>query len=188
MVLARYSLIPSNPEHSKFLDLSRLGLMAIAVCMLCAIAMFVILVLGEQNTARLPAHISSQPTATARAKAETGKANSQPAAGTTAAKNAISDSRTADTRRFLQFSLTRSNRFRRLGPVGVQVQKIDSKRGYYDVALLVKGHRLNRRHVKVNEPVLITVNNSEPPSELLVNDIGKDRISGYVSAPRSVTR
>jgi hypothetical protein len=187
MVLARYSLVPSNLERSKFLDVSRLGLMAIAVCMLCAIAMFVVLVLGEQNSARLTKHSSFQATAISAAKAETGKANPRPAAATTAT-SAPSDARTADSRRLLQFSLTRSNRFRHLGPVGVQVQRIDSKRGYYDVALLVKGHRLNRRHVKVNEPVLITVNNSEPPSELLVNDIAKDRISGYVSAPRSVTR
>jgi hypothetical protein len=175
MVLARYSLISSNPEHSKFLPVSRLGLMAIAVSTLCAIAMFLILVLGEQNSPLLPER-SLSPSAAASANSRA-PAISPP--------NDPPDPPPPQPRRYLQFSLTRSNHFQHLGPVGIQVQRIDSKRGYYDIALLVKGRRLNKRHLRVNEPVLITVNKSEPPSEFMVNDIGKDRISGYVSSPRS---
>ncbi len=89
------------------------------------------------------------------------------------------------SRSYVEFSVKRSKRFQSVGPVSVQLRNADSKHGYYDVALIVDGHQLKKKHVNLYEPIWITTNQYSPPLELVVNGIGKNQISGYLSEPKS---
>jgi hypothetical protein len=85
----------------------------------------------------------------------------------------------------LQFSLTPSRHFEHLGTVGVEVRRIDAKHGNYDVVLLVNRHRATKRHVRLNEPIALKSTKAAGViSVLVVNEIQRDRVSGYISEPK----
>jgi hypothetical protein len=50
--------------------------------------------------------------------------------------------------------------------------------------LLVDDDKLDKKHVNLYEPVWIYPQDSHQPIELVVNKISKDKIHGYLSAPK----
>lgn len=180
MVLARYPLIRPNPEHYRLLEGSRLALIAAAVSALCAAAVFFVLVLQEGppfSFAGNRAHIASLRQSTPASASVLQK----PVPAPVSIEQKTAAPAKPDKRR-LVFSLTRSRHFQHLGSVGVEVRRIDAKRGNYDVTLLVNRRRTTKRHVRLNEPIALkSTKASGVISELVVNEIERDRVSGYIS-------
>lgn len=87
-------------------------------------------------------------------------------------------------RDYQEFDLTKSKTFQRVGPVGLELRKTNTKHDFYDVTLLVDDYKLDKKHVNLYEPVLIYPEDSRQPLELVVNHISRDSIHGYVSAPK----
>ena len=78
--------------------------------------------------------------------------------------------------------IPRSKHFQRLGPISIGVWRTDPKRGTYDAALLIEGHRFDKKRIHMDEALAITIGDG-PPMQLLVNRVGKNDISGYLSKP-----
>ncbi|HEV2381580.1 MAG TPA: hypothetical protein VG206_17525 [Terriglobia bacterium] len=87
-------------------------------------------------------------------------------------------------RDYHEFDLTRSKAFERVGPVRLELKKTNTKHDFYDVAMMVDDYRLDKKHVNLYEPVLIYPEDSRQPLELVVNQISRDEIHGYVSQPK----
>ena len=88
-------------------------------------------------------------------------------------------------RRYVEFTLARSKRFQRIGPVSVSVWKIDPRRKTYDLSVIADNRRTERKHVGLYSPVRIASNEGGHPLEFVVNSIDRDGISGYLSEPKS---
>ena len=87
-------------------------------------------------------------------------------------------------RDYQEFDLVKSKSFQHVGPVGMELKKANTKHDFYDVTLLVNDYKLDKKHVNLYEPVWIYPADSRQPLELVVNQISKDKIHGYVSAPK----
>ncbi|HLY60500.1 MAG TPA: hypothetical protein VKV95_07005 [Terriglobia bacterium] len=87
-------------------------------------------------------------------------------------------------RAYFEFSLSKAKGFDRVGPVSLSLRKTNEKNGFYDMAVIVEDSRLNKKHINLFEPVLFYPSDSHQPLELVVNRIGKDKVQGYVSAPK----
>jgi hypothetical protein len=87
-------------------------------------------------------------------------------------------------RNFTEFDLTKSKQFRREGPFELRLQKANVKHHYADMELLVDDRNLSQKHVNLYQPVMYSTPDSPQPVEVVINDISKDRIHGYVSAPK----
>jgi hypothetical protein len=87
-------------------------------------------------------------------------------------------------RSYFEFSLDRSKQFQKVGPLSVSLRKVDFKRKSYDVALLVDDFTLQKKSVNLYEPVWVNLNDRPEPVQLIVNHIDKDKIAGYIAAPR----
>jgi hypothetical protein len=83
-----------------------------------------------------------------------------------------------------EFQLDRSKQFHRVGPLSVALRSASPKHKTYDMAMIVEDSQLTKKHVNLYEPVWITLSDRAQPVELVVNHIGKDQISGYVSEPK----
>jgi len=83
-----------------------------------------------------------------------------------------------------EFDLTKSKQFQRVGPFSLSLRKADAKHRIYDLSLIVDDTTLNRQHVNLFEPVWINLADRQPPIQLVVNKIDKNRVSGYISEPR----
>ncbi len=87
-------------------------------------------------------------------------------------------------RNFTEFDLSKSKEYRREGPVDVRLKKANTKHEYADLELMVDDRHLSQKHVNLYQPVMYYTPDSPQPVEVVINDIGKDHIHGYVSAPK----
>ncbi len=87
-------------------------------------------------------------------------------------------------RNYQEFDVTRSKEFQHVGPVGLELRKANTRHDFYDVTLLVDDYKLDKKHVNLYEPVWIYPEDSREPIELVVNQISRDRIHGYLSSPK----
>ncbi len=87
-------------------------------------------------------------------------------------------------RNYYEFDLNKSKRFTREGPIGVSLRKANTKHVYADLELLVDDAQLTKKHVNVFEPVMFYASESRQPVELVINQVTKDHIHGYVSTSK----
>ncbi|HTW79516.1 MAG TPA: hypothetical protein VME23_08255 [Terracidiphilus sp.] len=85
---------------------------------------------------------------------------------------------------YFEFDLTKSKEFKREGPLSISLRKANSKHGYADLMLIVDDRNLSQKHVNLYQPAMFYEPDSPKPVEVVINDISKDHIHGYVSAPK----
>jgi uncharacterized coiled-coil protein SlyX len=87
-------------------------------------------------------------------------------------------------RSYFEFDLQKSKEFTHEGPVGVSLRKANLKHQYADLELMVEDRDLVQKHVNLDQPVMFYQPDTELPIQVVINDITKDHIHGYVSAPK----
>lgn len=86
-------------------------------------------------------------------------------------------------RNYFEFDLTKEKQFKREGPVGISLHKANVKHQYADLQLMVDDRDLTQKHVNLLQPVMFYEADNEQPIEVVINEITKNHIHGYVSAP-----
>jgi len=87
-------------------------------------------------------------------------------------------------RNYVEFDIQKSKQFKHEGPVGISLRKADTKHQYADLTLLVDDRNLTDKHVNLYQPAMFYEPDSPLPIEVVINEISKDHIHGYVSAPK----
>lgn len=87
-------------------------------------------------------------------------------------------------RNYVEFQLDKSKNFQRVGSISLSLRKVDFKKKHYDLALMVDDFQIEKKSVNLFEPVWITLSDRPQPLELVVNEIHKDEIKGYISEPK----
>jgi flagellar biosynthesis chaperone FliJ len=87
-------------------------------------------------------------------------------------------------RNYFEFELTKEKRFQRSGPVMLSLRKADAKHETLDLAMIVNDSQLTKKKVNLYEPVWIYDTNDPQPVQVVVNKIDRERVHGYVSAPK----
>ena len=87
-------------------------------------------------------------------------------------------------RNYYEFDIAKSKSFQHEGPLGVRLRKANSKHQYADLDLIVEDQTVTQNHVNLYQPAMFFTPDSPQPAELVINSISKDRIHGYVSAPK----
>jgi len=87
-------------------------------------------------------------------------------------------------RNYYEFKLDKAKEFQRVGPFSVSLRKVNFKRKSYDLAMIVDDNQLQKKSVNLYEPVWIRVGEHPQPAELVVNQITKNQIQGYISEPK----
>ena len=87
-------------------------------------------------------------------------------------------------RSYYEFDLSKSKGFQREGPIQISLRKADSKHQSYDLMMLVDDHQLAKKKVDLYEPIWLHEADQPQPVQIVVNQINKDHIHGYVSAPK----
>lgn len=87
-------------------------------------------------------------------------------------------------RDYFEFDLRKSDKTQRVGGLGLQLKKVDVKRQKYTVSLIADDRNIEKKDKTVFEPVQFYQAGSRMATEIVVNQIYKDRVVGYVSAPK----
>jgi len=87
-------------------------------------------------------------------------------------------------RSYFEFDIQKSKQFEHEGPIGISLRKADTKHQFADLQLMVEDRNLVQKHVNLDQPVMFYQPDTEQPIQIVINDITKDHIHGYVSAPK----
>lgn len=87
-------------------------------------------------------------------------------------------------RNYAEFDLSKSKQFRREGPFEVRLKKANSKHQYADLELIVDDRTVTQKHVNLDQPVMFYAPDNPQPAEVVINNISKDHIHGYVSSSK----
>jgi hypothetical protein len=87
-------------------------------------------------------------------------------------------------RNYFEFSLGKAKKFQKVGPVSLELKKVDYKHKSYDLAMMVDDFQLEKKKVNLYEPVWINLTDTPEPVQLIVNQIDKEKIGGYIAAPK----
>jgi septal ring factor EnvC (AmiA/AmiB activator) len=85
---------------------------------------------------------------------------------------------------YYEFDLLKNKDFQRVGPLAVSLRKADTKRRSYQIKLRVDDQEMEKKGINLFEPVFISSPDSAQPLQLVVNEISKDRIRGYIREPK----
>jgi hypothetical protein len=88
-------------------------------------------------------------------------------------------------RNVYEFTLEKLNVMQRVGDIQVALDKTDAKRNRFTVEILAADQRVEKRDKNLNEPVQFYVpGKGDQPYELVVNEVGKNTVKGYLVTPK----
>ncbi|HEY6903590.1 MAG TPA: hypothetical protein VI216_04740 [Candidatus Acidoferrales bacterium] len=108
--------------------------------------------------------------------------------GTLIAKNhdEIEELRRVGDRDYYEFTINKKGRRQRVGDVMVELRGVNTRQNLYTVSLYIDDSRYDKKNRSVNEPIyFFTHGKGRAPMEFVVNQVGKNRISGYLSVLKS---
>lgn len=85
-------------------------------------------------------------------------------------------------RSYYWFKLKPSTQFKQVGTVGLSLRK-DPHQRYFDLRLMVENSKVEKKHVKLREPVWINGADRLQSVAVVVTRIEKNYVQGYVSEP-----
>lgn len=89
-------------------------------------------------------------------------------------------------RDYFEFDIRKNSKqpFSRVADIQLALLKTNPKNHKYNFAIQVDDYRLEKRDRTANEPVQFLVGREQLRYEVVVNSVEKDRIRGYMSAPK----
>lgn len=87
-------------------------------------------------------------------------------------------------RNYYDFTLTKKQQWQRVGDVSVRLTKTDQKRNRYTILIVADDKQVEKKDKTVNEPVQFYTARARIPYEIVVNQVGKDVITGYLATPK----
>lgn len=107
--------------------------------------------------------------------------------GTLIARNhdEIDQLRRLGERDYVEFTITGKNQPQKVSNVTVELRGVNDKRNQFSVALTVEDKRFEKKNRAMNEPIFFYTSGTHIPEEIVINKVGKNTISGYVSIPKA---
>jgi hypothetical protein len=90
-------------------------------------------------------------------------------------------------RNYFEFNMGKTKSPQRVGDILIQLKKADAKRNRFTVEITADDKRTEKKDKSVNEPVQFYTSKARQPYEVVVNDVKKDHISGYLATPKVQT-
>ncbi|MEN6534548.1 MAG: hypothetical protein ABFD60_02375 [Bryobacteraceae bacterium] len=87
-------------------------------------------------------------------------------------------------RNYFEFNLAKTKAPQKIGDILVQLKKADTKRNKFNLELIADDKRVEKKDKTVNEPVQFYMAGARLPYEIVVNEVRKDRIVGYLATPK----
>jgi chromosome segregation ATPase len=90
-------------------------------------------------------------------------------------------------RNYVEFKLAKEKAPQKIGDIQVRLKSADPKKNRYTIELIADDKTVEKKDRTVNEPVQFLLARAVQPYELVVNEVRKDMIVGYVAAPKVQT-
>ncbi len=107
--------------------------------------------------------------------------------GTLIARNhdEIDQLRRLGERDYVEFTVVGRNKPQKVANVTVELKGINQKKNQVNIAMTVEDKRFEKKNRAINEPIFFYTSGTHLAEEIVINKVGKDQISGYVSIPKA---
>ena len=92
--------------------------------------------------------------------------------------------RTLGERNYVEFKIAKSKQPQKVGDVSILLKKTDLKKYRYTIELTADDKTVTKPDRVINEPIQFMTSKSKQPYEIVVNDVKKDFIAGYLAVPK----
>ena len=89
-------------------------------------------------------------------------------------------------RNIFELHLTRSKTPTHVGPIQVTLTKTDPKKFKYTLMVVADDKTIEKKDKTADEPVQFYIKGATKPYEIVVFDVTKDKVNGYLSTPKDV--
>lgn len=92
-------------------------------------------------------------------------------------------------RNYYEFTIQKAKTPQRVGPVQIKLDKTDAKKSRYTMTVLADDKSIEKKDKTSGEPVQFYMKGSPrlTPYEIVVFEVAKNQITGYLSAPKDTT-
>jgi len=87
-------------------------------------------------------------------------------------------------RNYFEFDLTKAQGMKKIGDVVLTLKKADPKRNRFTVDVLADDKHVEKKDKTMNEPVQLYLSGNMQPYEIVINQVKKDEVVGYLATPK----
>lgn len=85
---------------------------------------------------------------------------------------------------YFEFKLAKTTAPQRVGDISLALRKADVKRSKFTLDVVADDKRIEKKDKSLNEPVQFYTGGTRLPYEVVVNEIHKDQVIGYLAVPK----
>lgn len=106
--------------------------------------------------------------------------------GTLIAKNHddVETLRRLGERDYIEFTVAAKNTPQKVGDVTIELKGTDAKKNQCNLAIVVDDKRTEKRARTINEPIFFYAHGSRRAMEIVINQVEKNKVVGYLSVPK----
>jgi hypothetical protein len=87
-------------------------------------------------------------------------------------------------RNYFEFKLGKTKQPQRVGDITMLLKKTDPKKNKFTFELTADDKKVEKKDKTINEPLQFVTSKARQPYEIVVNQVGKDLIVGYLATPK----
>ena len=87
-------------------------------------------------------------------------------------------------RNYFEFDINKKDAAKKVGDVVLTLKKTDPKRNRFTMDVLADDRHVEKRDKTINEPVQLYVAGNMQPYEIVINQVTKDHVTGYLATPK----
>ncbi|MCC6341821.1 MAG: hypothetical protein IT166_06465 [Bryobacterales bacterium] len=87
-------------------------------------------------------------------------------------------------RNYFEFKLPKTKTPQKVGDISMQLKKADQKRNRFTLEVWADDKKTEKKDKNINEPVQFYTSKARVPYEIVVNEVKKDLIIGYLATPK----
>lgn len=96
----------------------------------------------------------------------------------------LTELRTLGERNYFEFDIRKTSAPAKVGDISISVRKTDLKRNRFTISVVADDKVVEKRDRTINEPVQFYVARNRQPYEIVVNEVKKDEVVGYLATPK----
>jgi len=87
-------------------------------------------------------------------------------------------------RNYFEFDINKKDPAKKVGDLMLTLKKTDPKRSRFTLDVLADDRHLEKKDKTINEPVQLYVSGNMQPYEIVINQVTKDHVTGYLATPK----
>lgn len=99
-------------------------------------------------------------------------------------ENELSALRALGERNYTEFSIVKSKQPSRVADIMVQLRSVNPKKKQFTIEVTIDDNKVEKKNRTIDEPIQFITRKSRQPYEIVVNNVSKDKISGYLAIPK----